>query len=85
VGFLGKFVRLIGVLERSLGMPSSGLVIPFFIVFGGCAMSLGRKFVLLGGFPVCLVHVVSSRQDGFPNCPKKWGRQDPHCPPPTKI
>jgi hypothetical protein len=85
VGFLGKFVRLIGVLERSLGMPSAGLVIPFFIVLGGSAMSACGKFVLLGGFPMCLVHVVSSRQDGFPDCLKKWGRQDRYCPPPTKI
>jgi hypothetical protein len=28
-------------------------------VLGGSAMSAGRKFVLLGGFPVCFVHVIS--------------------------
>jgi hypothetical protein len=61
-GFLGEFVSLIGVLKRSLGVPSSALVIPFFMVFGGSAMSAGRKLVLGGGFPVCLVHLVSSRQ-----------------------
>jgi hypothetical protein len=59
VCFLGEFVSAIGVLERSHGMPSSGFVISSFIVFGGGAMSARRKFVLLGGFPVCFVHDAS--------------------------
>jgi hypothetical protein len=29
-------------------------------MFGGSAMGLGRKFVLLGGSPVFLVHGISS-------------------------
>jgi hypothetical protein len=29
-------------------------------MFGGSTMGMRRKFVLLGGFPVCLVHGVSS-------------------------
>jgi hypothetical protein len=37
-------------------MPASALVIPFFIVFGGSAVGLCRKFVLLGCFPMCIVH-----------------------------
>jgi hypothetical protein len=47
---------MIGVLERSLGMPSSRFVIAFFMVFGGGTMSARRKFVLLGGFLVCFAH-----------------------------
>src|SRR5271166_3899692 len=42
-------------------MPVSRLVFAFFIMLGGSTMSLGRKFVLLGGFPMCVtVHDVSS-------------------------
>jgi hypothetical protein len=37
-------------------MPFPTFIIAFFIVFGGSAMSARRKFVLLGGFPVCVVH-----------------------------
>ena len=37
-------------------MPASLLIIPFLIVFGGGAMGTRRKFVLFGGFPVCVVH-----------------------------
>jgi hypothetical protein len=33
-------------------MPSSPLVIPFFIVFGCSTMGVGCEFVLFGGFPV---------------------------------
>jgi hypothetical protein len=43
-------------------MPRCGLVIPFFVVFGGSTVRARRKFVLLGGFSVCLVHVVPSRE-----------------------
>jgi hypothetical protein len=52
MGFPSEFVSLIGVFERSNGMPPAALVVPFFIVFGGGAMSPRRKFVLLGGFPM---------------------------------
>ena len=84
MGFLGEFVSLIGVFERSLGMPSSSLVIPFFMVFGGSAMSARGKFVLLGGFPVCVVHAVSSDEDVFLDCLKKWGKANPSLPTPDK-
>jgi transaldolase len=42
-------------------MPAFRYAVPFFIVFGGGTMGHCRKFVLLGGFPVRLVHGVSSR------------------------
>ena len=47
---------MIGVLERSFGMPFSSFIVAFLIVFGGGAMSACRKFVLFGGLPVCFVH-----------------------------
>jgi hypothetical protein len=56
VGFLSKLVRMIRVLERSFGMPSSRLVVTFFIVFGGSTMSARSKLVLLGSLQVCVVH-----------------------------
>jgi hypothetical protein len=84
MGFLGELVSLIGVLQCSLGVPSSALVIPFFIVFGGSAMSARRKFVLLGGFPVCLVHAISSRQDDFPGLLEEMGQANPAMPAPDK-
>jgi hypothetical protein len=31
-------------------------------MFGGSTMGLRRKFVLLGGFSVCLMHGISSRE-----------------------
>jgi hypothetical protein len=39
-------------------MPLSLFVVPLFIVFGSRAVGFRRKFVLLGGFPVCVVHGV---------------------------
>src|ERR1035438_7130656 len=54
-------VGVIGVLQRSCRMPSSRYVVPFFVMFGSSTMGPCRKFVLLGGSPVCLVHGVSSR------------------------
>jgi hypothetical protein len=36
-------------------MPPSAFVVALFIVFGGRAMGLRRKFVLLGGLAVFLV------------------------------
>ena len=56
MGFFCKFVRVIRVLQCALGMPASGYVISFFIVFGGGAMGVCRKFVLLGCSPVSFVH-----------------------------
>jgi len=58
VSFHCQFVRLIRVLQCALRMPISSLVIPFFIMFGGCTVGLGRKFVLLGGSAMCLVCVM---------------------------
>jgi len=58
VGFLCKFVGMIRILEGSFGMPFSAFVIAFFMVFGGSAMSARSKFVLLGGFAVCVVHSI---------------------------
>jgi len=40
-------------------MPDCRGGVPFFVMFGGRAMGSRRKFVLLGGFSVCLVHVFS--------------------------
>jgi len=51
---------VIGVLQRSFRMPSSRYVVPFFVMFGSSTMGLCRKFVLLGGSPVCPVHGVFS-------------------------
>jgi hypothetical protein len=56
VGFFGEFVGVIRVLQCSFRMPLSGFVVPFFIVFRGGAMGFRRKFMLLSGFPVCVVH-----------------------------
>jgi hypothetical protein len=56
MGFPGKFVSVFRVLQGSLRMPASLFIIPFFIVFGCSAMGAGGKFVLFGGFPVCVVH-----------------------------
>jgi hypothetical protein len=56
VGFLGELIGMVRVLERSFGMPLSPFVVAFFMVFGGSSMGARRKFVLLGGLPVCVVH-----------------------------
>ncbi len=40
-------------------MPVSQLVFPFFIMFGGRPMSVCRKTMLIGRFPVRVVHVSS--------------------------
>ena len=56
--FLGEFISLSGVFKRPLGMPCCRLGFAFFIVFRGSTVRARRKFVLLGGFSVCLVHVV---------------------------
>jgi high-affinity Fe2+/Pb2+ permease len=41
-------------------MPAPRFVIAFLVMFGGSAMSLCREFVLLSGFPVCVVHMLVS-------------------------
>jgi hypothetical protein len=54
---------MIRVLQGSLRMPVSRVVIPFFVVFGGGAVGVRGKLVLLGGFAVgvvCVVHGVFS-------------------------
>jgi len=56
VGFLGKLVGAIGVLQRTFRMPISRFVLTFFIVFGGSTVGLGRKLVLLRCFSMRLVH-----------------------------
>lgn len=60
VGFLGKLVSLIRVLQRSFRMPDCRCEVPFFVVFSRSTMGLCRKIVLLGGFPVYFVRGVSS-------------------------
>src|ERR1035441_7018811 len=62
MGFLCKFVSVIGEFQRSCRMPPSPYVIPFFMVFGGSTMGLRRQFVLLGCFKVCVVRHISSRR-----------------------
>jgi hypothetical protein len=56
VGFFCKFVSMIRVFKCSFGMPSSRVIVTFFVVFGGGTMSVRRKLVLLGGFQVRVVH-----------------------------
>ncbi|MGD0776383.1 MAG: hypothetical protein ABSC05_26495 [Candidatus Solibacter sp.] len=60
VGFLCKFVSVVGEFHRSFRMPPSPYVIPFFVVFGGRTMGVRRQFVLLRGSKVCVVRHVSS-------------------------
>jgi hypothetical protein len=60
MGFLGQFESLIGELQRSFRMPLSLFIIAFFVMFGGGTMSARCKFVLLGGFGVCVVHAACS-------------------------
>jgi hypothetical protein len=57
VGFLGKFISTLGILRRALKMAVSGLDIPFFIVLGGGAMSMGRPFMFLSRSSVYIVHI----------------------------
>lgn len=56
MGFLGKFMSAIRVLQRTLGMPVPGLVIPFFVMLGGGAMGLRRPLVFLSCPSVKIVH-----------------------------
>jgi hypothetical protein len=57
MGFLCKLVSVIRVLQWLVPNASRPLCgIAFFVMFGSRAMGLRRKFVLLGGFPVRLVH-----------------------------
>ena len=43
---------MIAVLQGSLRMPVSSFVFPFFVVFGGGAVGVRGKFMLLGGSAV---------------------------------
>jgi hypothetical protein len=52
MGFLGKFMSAIRVLQRTLRVPISALVVAFLVVFGGGAMGVGRPLVLLSGSSV---------------------------------
>ena len=70
-------------LECSFGMPFSSFVVTFFIVFGGRTMSARSKFVLLGGFQVCVVHGIFSCEDVFRDCPGEMGQADLPPPAPT--
>jgi hypothetical protein len=42
-------------------MPPSFFIIALFVMFGGSAMSARRKFMLLGGLLVYVVHLFSYR------------------------
>ncbi len=57
VSFPGQPVRMIGVLERPLGVPASGFVVAFFMMFGSRTVGMRRQFVLVGGLPVLFVHM----------------------------
>jgi hypothetical protein len=48
MGFLGKFISTLRVLQRALGMPVPGLIIALFVVLGRCAMCVCRPFVVFG-------------------------------------
>jgi hypothetical protein len=56
VGFLGEFVGVIRVLQGAFRMPLSSLVVPLFVMFSRSTVGARRKFMLLGGFPMCVVH-----------------------------
>ena len=66
MGFLCKLVSVIRVLQRSFRMPVCRCAIAFFVVFGSRTMGLRRKFVLLCGFSVCLVHGIFSWERNNP-------------------
>ena len=48
VGFLGQFISTLRVLQRALGMPVPGFVIPFFVTLGGRAVGVCRPIVFFG-------------------------------------
>ena len=50
---------MIRILKCPFRMPVSRLVIASFIVFGSRTMGVRRKFVLLGGFPMRVIHGLS--------------------------
>jgi hypothetical protein len=56
VGFLCQSEGVIGVFQCSLRMPPSSFIIAFFIMLGGGSMSARGELVLLGRFPVCVLH-----------------------------
>ncbi len=55
MGFLGKFVGMIRIFQRTFGMPVSGGVVAFFIVFGSRTMGVRGPFVLFGCSAVRIV------------------------------
>jgi hypothetical protein len=52
VGFLSKFVGVIGVFERPFGMPDILCAVLLFALFSGSSMSVRGELVLFGGLPV---------------------------------
>jgi len=62
VGFLRKFVSVIGILQSPLEMQFPNSFSPFSLCSAAVRMSLRRKFVLLGGFFVRVVHVFLQRE-----------------------
>ena len=58
MGFLCKLVSVIRVLQCSFRMPVRGCTIAIFVMLCSSPMCSRRKFVMLGGFPMRLVHIV---------------------------
>jgi hypothetical protein len=56
LGFLGKLMRVVRVLQRPFRMPVSSRIVSFFIVFRRRAMGVRRQFVLFGRLPVKFMH-----------------------------
>lgn len=62
MGLLGEFVSVIGILSCSCRMPLCRWTIASLVMFGSGAVGPCREFVHLGGFPMCLVHSLASRE-----------------------
>jgi hypothetical protein len=56
MGFLGKLIGTVRILQGALGMPATRLVVAPFVVFGSGPMGVGRKLVLFGGSTMGFVH-----------------------------
>jgi hypothetical protein len=65
MGFLCKFVSVIGIFQRSFRMSVCRRKVAFFVMFGGSAMGLRRKFVLLSRFSMGRVHSLSSFEEAW--------------------
>jgi hypothetical protein len=59
VSLFRELIGVFGILQRSLRVPASLVTLAFFIVFGGGAMGMCGKVVLLGSLPMCFVHDIS--------------------------